>query len=107
MEGHLECGMFLAVVNNGCCTGLCVSLNSYDSEVDPKTRTADLGVVAHSFIPDSGGRGRQISELEHSLVCRASSWTVRTTQRNPVLKSKQTVVTAGKYSKCMCVFWVV
>jgi hypothetical protein len=33
-----------------------------------------------------GGRGRQISEFEASLVYRVSSRTTRTTQRNPVSK---------------------
>jgi hypothetical protein len=38
-----------------------------------------------------GGRGRQISEFEASLVYRVSSRTARATQRNPVLKTnKQT-----------------
>jgi hypothetical protein len=36
-----------------------------------------------------GGRGRQISEFKASLVYRVSSRTARTTQRNPVLKTKQ------------------
>jgi hypothetical protein len=36
-----------------------------------------------------GGRGRQISEFEASLVYRVSSRTVRATQRNPVLKKKK------------------
>jgi hypothetical protein len=35
-----------------------------------------------------GGRGRQISEFETSLVYRMSSRTARTTQRNPVSKNK-------------------
>ena len=35
-----------------------------------------------------GARGRQISEFEASMVYRVSSRTVRTTQRNPVLKNK-------------------
>jgi hypothetical protein len=35
-----------------------------------------------------GGRGRQISEFEASLVYRVSSRTARTIQRNPVLKNK-------------------
>jgi hypothetical protein len=35
-----------------------------------------------------GGRGRQISEFEVSLVYRVSSRTARATQRNPVLKTK-------------------
>jgi hypothetical protein len=35
-----------------------------------------------------GGRGRQISEFEASLVYRVSSRTARATQRNPVLKNK-------------------
>ena len=33
-----------------------------------------------------GGRDRQISEFEASLVYRVSSRTARATQRNPVLK---------------------
>jgi hypothetical protein len=38
-----------------------------------------------------GGRGRQISEFEASLVYRVSFRTARATQRNPVLKTnKQT-----------------
>jgi hypothetical protein len=36
-----------------------------------------------------GGRGRQISEFEVSLVYKMSSRTARTTQRNPVSKTKQ------------------
>jgi hypothetical protein len=36
-----------------------------------------------------GGRGRQISEFEASLVYRASSRTARAIQRNPVLKNKK------------------
>jgi hypothetical protein len=35
-----------------------------------------------------GGRGRQISEFEASLVYRVSSKTARATQRNPVSKNK-------------------
>jgi hypothetical protein len=35
-----------------------------------------------------GGRGRQISEFEASLVYRVSSRTARATQRNPVQKTK-------------------
>jgi hypothetical protein len=35
-----------------------------------------------------GGRGRQISEFEASLVYRMSSRTARAIQRNPVSKSK-------------------
>jgi hypothetical protein len=36
-----------------------------------------------------GGRGRQISEFEASVVYRVSSRTANTTQRNPVLKQQQ------------------
>jgi hypothetical protein len=36
-----------------------------------------------------GGRGRQISEFEASLVYRVSSRTARTTQRNPVWKNQK------------------
>jgi hypothetical protein len=35
-----------------------------------------------------GGRGRQISEFEASLVYRVSSRTAKDTQRNPVSKNK-------------------
>jgi hypothetical protein len=36
-----------------------------------------------------GGRGRQLSEFEDSLVYRVSSRTARATQRNPVLKKEK------------------
>jgi hypothetical protein len=36
-----------------------------------------------------GGRGRQISEFEASLVYRVSSRTARAIQRNPVSKTKR------------------
>jgi hypothetical protein len=36
-----------------------------------------------------GGRGRQISEFEASLVYRVSSRTARATRRNPVSKKKK------------------
>jgi hypothetical protein len=36
-----------------------------------------------------GGRDRQISEVEASLVYRVSSRTARATQRNPILKKKR------------------
>jgi hypothetical protein len=42
-------------------------------------------VVAYTSY-HSGGRGRQVSEFEASLVYRGSSRTARATQRNPVLK---------------------
>jgi hypothetical protein len=35
-----------------------------------------------------GGRDRQISEFEASLVYKVSSRTARATQRNPLLKKK-------------------
>jgi hypothetical protein len=35
-----------------------------------------------------GGRGRQISEFEASLVYKVSSRTARAIQRNPVLKNR-------------------
>jgi hypothetical protein len=37
----------------------------------------------------SGGRGRQISEFEASLVYKVSSRTARATQRNPVSKKQK------------------
>jgi hypothetical protein len=36
-----------------------------------------------------GGRGRQISEFEASLVYKVSSRTARAIQRNPVWKNKK------------------
>jgi hypothetical protein len=42
------------------------------------------GVVMHL-----GGRGRQISEFEASLVYQVSSRTARATQRNPVSKNQK------------------
>jgi hypothetical protein len=36
-----------------------------------------------------GGRGRQISEFEASLVYRMSSRTARATQRNPIAEKKE------------------
>ena len=46
-------------------------------------------VVVYIFKPsNSGGRGRQISEFQASLVSRASSKTARATQRNTILKNK-------------------
>jgi hypothetical protein len=45
-------------------------------------------VVAHTFKSQHlGGRGRQISEFEASLVYKVSSRTARATQRNPVSKN--------------------
>jgi hypothetical protein len=45
-----------------------------------------------------GGRGRQISEFEASLVYRVSSRTARATQRNPVSgkKKKETAEDGGR-----------
>jgi hypothetical protein len=37
-----------------------------------------------------GGRGRQISEFEASLVYKVSSRTARAIQKNPVLKNRKT-----------------
>jgi hypothetical protein len=36
-----------------------------------------------------GGRGRQISEFEVSLVYKVNSQTARATQKNPVLKNQK------------------
>jgi hypothetical protein len=44
-------------------------------------------MVVHTFNPSNlGGRGRQISEFEASLVYKVSSRTARAIQRNPVSK---------------------
>jgi hypothetical protein len=42
-----------------------------------------------------GGRGRQISEFEASLVYRVSSRTAMATQRNPILKNQGYLAVAG------------
>jgi hypothetical protein len=49
-----------------------------------KKNNCEPGVVAHL-----GGRGRQISELEASLVYKVSSRTARAIQRKPVSKKKK------------------
>jgi hypothetical protein len=46
-----------------------------------------------------GGRGRQISEFEASLVYKVSSRTARTTQRNPVSKKKKKKIPVSKKHK--------
>jgi hypothetical protein len=46
-----------------------------------------------------GGRGRQISEFEASLVYKMSSRTARTIQRNPVLKNHKTKQNRTKQNK--------
>ena len=45
-------------------------------------------VGAHAFNPSLGGRGRQISEFEASLVYKVSSGTARATQKNPDSKNQ-------------------
>jgi hypothetical protein len=52
-----------------------------------KTSNCSQAVVAHTFNPSSGGRGRWISELEASLVYRVSSRVARATQRNKQTKN--------------------
>jgi hypothetical protein len=47
---------------------------------------------AHLKCQHSGGRGRQISEFEVSLVYRVSSRTAKATQRNPVSKTTTTKI---------------
>jgi hypothetical protein len=46
-----------------------------------------------------GGRGRQISEFEASLVYEVSSRTARATQRNPALKKTQKTKNKTKQKK--------
>jgi hypothetical protein len=68
-------------------------------------------VVAHTFNPTTwGGRSRQISEFEVSLVYRVSSRTARATQRNPVLKNKNQNKTKSQvclYASVTLVLWEV
>jgi hypothetical protein len=56
-----------------------------------------------------GGRGRQVSEFEDSLVYRVSSRTARAVQRNPVLKNqnkKQTNKKENKIESLMGMRWL-
>jgi hypothetical protein len=46
-----------------------------------------------------GGRGKQISEFEASLVYKVSSRTAKATQRNPVSKNKNTQTNRTKNKK--------
>jgi hypothetical protein len=53
-----------------------------------------------------GGRGRQISEFEASLVYKVSSRTARAIQRNPVWKNQKPKKKKNKKNKktiaCVC-----
>jgi hypothetical protein len=49
-------------------------------------------VVVHAFIPELGGRDRQISKFETWLVYRASFKKTKATCRNPVLKHQNTYI---------------
>jgi hypothetical protein len=49
-----------------------------------------------------GGRGRQISEFEASLVYKVSSRTARATQRNPVSKNKKQKINKQKKNCTIC-----
>ena len=55
----------------------------------PKKSILPSGGGTHILSQHSGGRGRQISEFEASLVYRMSSRTARTIQTNPVWKKKK------------------
>jgi hypothetical protein len=44
---------------------------------------------ACALVANSGGRDRQVSEFEASLVYRTSSRTTGATQRNPILEEKK------------------
>jgi len=46
-------------------------------------------MMAHCFSHSIGDKSSQISDLEASLVYRASSRTARATQRDPVLKRQK------------------
>jgi hypothetical protein len=65
---------------------------------------------AHLSSQHSGGRGRQISEFEASLVFKVSSRTARATQRNPVSKNqtkpktKKQNKTRQKQMHCLFIF---
>jgi hypothetical protein len=56
-------------------------MNEADPEKSKHKKSIRPGVVAHHH---SGGRGRQISEFEASMVYKVSSRTARAIQRNPV-----------------------
>jgi hypothetical protein len=51
-----------------------------------------------------GGRGRQISEFEASLVYKVSSRTVRATQRNPVSKKNKKQKTSNSWAMVVHIF---
>ena len=56
-------------------------------------------MVVHFQSQHSGGRSRQISELEVSLIYRASSRTAKAIQRNPVSKNQKTKQTNKQTNK--------
>ena len=61
-----------------------------------------MQVVAHTFNHSTGGRGRQISESEASLVYRANSRTARAAQRSPVSKNKPDWSLLGNEREAHC-----
>ena len=57
-------------------------------------------MVAHAFNPSTlGGRSRQISEFEASLVYRVNSRTARAIQRHPVSKKQNKTEQKTKQNK--------
>jgi hypothetical protein len=52
-------------------------------------KLAGCGGAARLYSQHSGGRGRQISEFEASLVYKVNSRTARATQRNTFSKKKK------------------
>lgn len=54
-------------------------------------------MVVHAFNSIKGGRGKQTSKFEASLVYRVCSTIAGTTQRNSVSTSKQTENSCGFY----------
>jgi hypothetical protein len=58
------------------------------------------------LIPTLGGRSRQISEFEVSLVYRVTSRTSRATQRNPISKNNNNNKNKNKKDLFIYLFYV-
>jgi hypothetical protein len=65
-----------------------VSINGTDITCSPCHWSDARILIQKEKLLHSGGRHRQISEFEASLVYKVNSRTARATQRNPVSKTK-------------------
>jgi hypothetical protein len=74
---HAHCGIWVPIM-------YAHDINKYRSN----RKKERPGIVVHTFNPSTWESEAEGSEFKASLVCRVSSRTARTTQRNLVLKNE-------------------